>query len=439
MRERSSLKSGGELSRRRVLKGAGAAAIALTAPAFLPAAMSASPAETVVTGHVGIGGRGGTLLGWVLGHAGFRVGAVCEVDAQRREVARKRSGDQVFSTGDFRRVLDRGDIDAVVVATPDHWHAGVTIAACRAGKDVYVEKPSSHNVAGGRAMVQAARDHSRVVQVGIHHRSSPYNREISRIIRGGRIGKIHAVKCWMWENPRKPRTAVRSAPEHLDWDFWLGPAPKVGYHPDRVHFNFRWCRDYAGGYMTDWGVHMFNIVTCAMNVDHMGPDSVEATGEFASDNLYDFPMKMQARWKYSDPDFELSWIQPSAGGDLLPEQRYAMNFYGEDGELRAGFGLGLQKFYRDGKEAPLPREGKSVEVPESPGHLQNWLDCIRSRELPIADIEIGHRTTLTCLLANIALFSGKKRLGWNWRDEKFVDDPAADEWLSRTPREGWGS
>jgi predicted dehydrogenase len=431
------LTSGGSRlrSRRDFLRAAGGATAIVAAPAFLTSALSASPNEAVVTGHIGVGGRGSSLLDMCRGHAGIRIAAVCDVDRRHAAEAKAKVGGSAELSGDYRRILERDDIDAVVIATPDHWHCPITIAACRAKKDVYVEKPLSQNVAEGRAAVEAAREHGRVVQVGINHRSASYNREIARIIRGGRIGKIREVRNWMWTNPRKPRTAPIAAPEDLDWDFWLGPTPEVAYHPERSHYNFRWCRDYAGGYMTDWGVHMFNVVTCAMDVDHKGPDTVEASGEFAPDNLYDFPMKMEARWEYSDPDFVLAWTQPSENGAVLPGQKYAMTFVGEDGELRTGFGDEMYKFYRDGKEEPLPREGRSVDVPESPGHLQNWLDCIRTRERPIADVEIGHRTTLTCLIANIALFSGAGKLRWDWRNERFLYNATANEWLGRESRE----
>ena len=433
-RKQSRVTPPGALSRRTVLRRGAALGIAL--PSFLPTFLRASPAESIATAHVGVGGRGGSLLGGAMGNSGTRVAAVCDVDAQRLAAAKKRVGGEVEGNGDYRPLLDRKDIDAVVIATPDHWHAGVTISACQAGKDVYVEKPASHNVAEGRAMVKAARQHERVVQVGTHHRSASYTREIARIVRGGRIGRVRAVRMWMWENLKAARTPVRAPPKHLDWNRWLGPAPVVGYHPERVHFNFRWCRDYAGGYMTDWGVHMMSVITMAMDIDHQGPTSVEASGQYAPDNLYDFPMRMEARWEFADPDFELTWTQPSEGGDVLPGARYAMNFYGEDGELRCGFGPGLHKFYRDGKEAPLPREGRSVDVPESAGHFENWLDCVRTRGRPIADIEIGHRLTATCLLANIALFSGERgRLRWDWKKERFVDNDAANAWLGRSERE----
>jgi len=235
----------------------------------------------------------------------------------------------------------------------------------------------------------------------------------------------------MWANPVKEPTSPTAPPERLDWDRWLGPAPKVPYHPERVHFHFRWCRDYAGGYLTDWGVHMLNVVTLAMDVDGQGPETVEARGTFAPRNLYDFPVSMEARWEFRDPDFTLTWIQPSKGGDIVPGQDYGMTFYGEAGQLRTFFGG--HKFFVENQEAPVPTGGRTVEVPRSPGHFRNWLDSIRTRKPPIADVHVGHRTTSICQLGNIALFTGRK-LRWDWRDERFIGDSEADRLLSRENR-----
>ena len=419
------------LSRRGFLSRS-AALVAL--PSFIPRLVSASPAERLVVGHVGIGGRGGSLLGMTRGNAQVEVGALCDVDQGHLGRARKAAGGNPQQAADYRRVLDNKALDGVVVAAPDHWHATMTIAACRAGKHVYCEKPLSHNIAEGRRAVRAARKYDRVVQVGINHRSTEYVRHIVRLVRGGAIGKVHAVKNWMWTNKLVKRTpAPGKIPATLDYDSWLGPAPEAAYHPARVHYNFRWCSDYAGGYMTDWGGHMFNVVTFAMGVDHKGPESVEAQGTYAKDNIYDFPVSMKARWEFKDPDFTLTWDQPEEGGDVLPGERYGMTFYGEDGELRTGFGNGKCKFFRDGKEAPLPREPASVDVPGSPGHMQNWIDSIRKSELPIADVEIGHRTTSLCLLGNIALRVGRW-LRWDWHSERFFADPEADALLGRKAR-----
>ena len=199
-----------------------------------------------------------------------------------------------------------------------------------------------------------------------------------------------------------------------------------------MHFNFRWCRDYAGGYMTDWGVHMLNVITFAMDIDRKGPDRVAATGVYAPNNLYDFPLSMRAHWDFKDPDFTLEWIQPSQGGDILPGEKYGMTFYGEAGQLRTGFGA--YKFYQDGKEAALPEGGRAVDIPRSPGHFKNWLDSMRSRQLPIADVEIGHRTTSLCQLGNIALWTARE-LRWDWREERFIDDSEANRYLFREYRE----
>ncbi len=386
------------------------------------------PSERVLVAHVGVGGRGTSLLRQTQRNAGSEVVAVCDVDQQRLHKAHALCWRGALATADYRRLLDLKDVDAIVIATPDHWHAAIATAACAAGKDVYVEKPLCTFLSEGRDMVAAARKHDRVVQVGIHHRSHPKMHEITRIVRSGRIGKVHTVKSWMWENPFKPRTPPIEPPAHLDFATWLGPAPVVPYHPERVHFKFRWCRDYAGGYMTDWGVHMLNVVTHAMDIDTKGPDAVAAEGEYEQENLYDFPKSMEARWQFSDPDFAMTWTQPSEGGDIAADRNYGMNFYGEAGVLKTWFHD--YEFFVDGQKADLPSAAREEDLPPSPGHFQNFLDCVRSRERPIADVEIGHRTTSLCQLANIALDLGRE-LRWDWRAEKFIDDPAASGLLAR--------
>ena len=420
-------------TRRRFLRQGLAAGALITAPALLPG--GALPSKRFQIAHIGVGGRGSFLLGQLLKTADVDVVAICEVDRARLEKARGRTEKKADAVVDYRSILDRKDVDAVVVAPPDHWHPLITIDACASGKDVYVEKPLGTFVAEGRAMVTAARKHGRVVQMGVHHRSARYIRDIVEIIRSGRIGRVTAVKTWMWDNLFKERTPPTTAPPQLDYDRWLGPAPKVPYHADRVHFNFRWCSDYAGGYMTDWGVHMMDVVACAMNIDHKGPVSVDARGEFYTDNLYDFPRTMEARWEFRDPDFSLTWSQPGNDGDILPGTKYGMTFYGEAGQLRTKFGG--HEFWIDGKKAELPGPARSVDIPVSPGHFRNFLDSITTRERPIADVEIGHRTTSLCQLGNISLFAGRA-LRWDWKAEEFLDDALANGMLSRANRAPYG-
>jgi predicted dehydrogenase len=389
------------------------------------------PSRRIRIAHVGIGGRGSGLLQQSLGTPDVQVVGLSDVDSDHLAGAQGAAGKEAQAAADYRVLLDRKDVDAVVVATPDHWHALVTLDTCAAGKDVYVEKPLCTFLAEGRTMVEAARKHGRMVQVGINHRSEKYVRDIVEIVRSGRIGKVREVKCWMWENPVKEPTPPVAPPPNLDWDRWLGPAPRVDYHPDRVHFNFRWCRDYAGGYLTDWGAHMLNVVTFAMDIDQKGPQTVQASGTLAAKNLYDFPLTMEARWEFRDPDFTLHWIQPTKGGDVVPGQKYGMTFYGEAGQLRTFFGG--HAFFADGKQAPVPAGGRAVQVPESPGHFRNWLDSIQSRKLPLADVEVGHRTTSLCQLGNIALFTGRK-LSWDFQAERFQGDAEADRLLAREYR-----
>ncbi len=421
-------------TRRTFIKSSlGTGASLIAAPSIF-AGGSILPSERFRVGHIGIGGRGGSLLRQSVGTKDVDVIALCEVDqnhlARAKGIAKKKTD----TYGDHRKVLDRKDIDAVVIATPDHWHGVITIDACNAGKDVYVEKPVSTYLSEGRAMVEAARKNKRMVQVGIHHRSAPYVREIVEIIRSGRIGKVHTIKNWMWDNKFTKKTPPQAPPTHLDYDRWLGPAKKVPYHPLRTHFNFRWCRDYAGGYMTDWGVHMLNIITYAMDIDHMGPVSVEATADYRSDNLYDFPAKMHATWEFKDPDFKMEWIQPSKDGDLIPGQKYAMNFHGEKGELRTLFSHQKQ-FLVNGKIEKLPEPEREVDIFKSPGHFRNFLNSIKSRKLPHADVEVGHRTNSICLLGNIAMWAGDGKLEWDWKKEKFTNHKKANELLSPNYRE----
>jgi predicted dehydrogenase len=392
----------------------------------LGAADATPPSDRLTIGVIGVGGRGGSLLHEALGNPNVQVRAVCDVDAQHLANAAAIAGAGVDAYADYRKIIERNDIDAVVVAAPDHWHALITIDACAAKKDVYCEKPLSTYIPEGRAMVAAARKYSRIVQVGTHHRSASYAREIAEIVRSGRIGKVRAVKTWMWANPVKEPTPPTAPPPNLDYDRWLGPARPVPYHADRVHFNFRWCRDYAGGYTTDWGVHMLSMINFALDVETKWPSTVVAQGTFAERNLWDFPLTMNAEWEFEDPKWTLTWTQPADGGDMATGQNHAMTYYGEAGELRTFFGG--WEFFRDGKKADLPPAPQPVTIPQSPGQFQNWIDSVRSRRLPLSDVEIGHRMTSTCLLGNIALWAGRK-LRWDGRAEKFIDDAEADKLL----------
>lgn len=399
------------------------------------AAGGVSANDTIRIGHIGMGGRGMSLLSMTSHMDGVRVTAVCDVDAARREAASKSCGAQGHN--DFRQVLDRKDVDAVVIATPDHWHAIPTIRACEALKDVYVEKPLSHTYVEGRAMVAAARGYGRMVQTGINHRSEDGMREACEIVRSKRVGRIHTVVTWVWSNPVTPPEPHVEPPPGLDWEFWLGPAPKVPYTPKRCHFHFRWFRDYGGGYMTDWGAHMLNPVTWAMDIDLRGPVRVSGSEKLAENNLFEFPIQTEVRWEFKDPDFTLIWRQPGKG-DEEPGADYGMKFYGTDGEVHTFFSG--WKVYRNGKHvADEPKPGTQpgdVALQRSPGHVEDWIRSIRTRVPPIADVEIGHRTTGLCHLGNIAGQLGRT-LEFDWRRERFVGDREANRMLDKPYRAPW--
>lgn len=413
------------LSRRRFLRTGSAA---LAAPYFVPRRALAAgdknaPSDRVVAALIGCGGRGMGLLG-VHNDPRCTIAAVCDVDQNRAAAAQARiGGGQAYS--DFRRILDRPDIDAVLIGTPDHWHAAITVMACQAGKDVYCEKPLCRSIQEGRKMVDAARRYERVVQMGTQYRSIARSREACEWIRNGRLGKVNTVRLSHPANRTHPCEPGQTPPANLDWDMWLGPAPWAPYHPLRCHFSFRWFLDYGGGAIADNGVHMFSVVSWAMGADATGPVTIEATGREVPDNIYDVPVDLRVRYEFSDPKFEAIWEQPGSGNLNL-------DFVGEQATLS-----GFWDFKVTSGEADLsPTRADEVQLEHSENHAGNWFDCIASRRRPVMDVEIGHRTTCWSHLGNIAYLLGRK-LQWDPAAERFVDDEQADRLLHVPYRAPW--
>ncbi len=413
------------VSRRRFV---GRSAAALAAPLILPSrvlglAGQAPPSQTVIAALIGCGGRGGSLLGM---HSipGCSIVAVCDVDRQRMEGAQKRVG-AGMAFQDFRRVLDRGDIDAVIIAAPDHWHAPITVMACQAGKDVYCEKPLCRSVVEGRRMVQAARRHGRIVQMGTQYRSIARTRQACEWVRNGRLGRVHTVKLTHAPNPTHPIEPAQPVPANLDYDLWLGPAPWAPYHPKRCHFSFRFFMDYGGGFIADNGVHMFSVVSWAMGADQTGPVSVQATGTSAGNSLYTVPVELRAEFEFADPPWRMIWEQaPGAGLNL--------EFVGSGATLS-----GFWDFRVTAGEADLsPTRGSELHLEQSLDHSRNWLECIATRERPVMDVETGHRVTTWSHLGNIAWRLGRK-LRWDPKTELFIGDEEANRLLHRSYRAPW--
>ena len=421
------------LSRRRFLENTGAG---LILPYFIPTGALGAPgrlpaSDRVVAALIGCGGRGTGLLG-IHEDPGCTIAAVCDVDRQRLAAAKKRIG-ECDAYQDFRPILDRKDIDAVLIATPDHWHAPLAVMACQAGKDVYCEKPLCRTVYEGRKMVEAARRYDRVVQMGTQYRSIARSREACEWVRNGRLGKVHTVRLSHPCNRTHPREPGRQPPPNLDWDLWLGPAPWAEYHPLRCHFSFRWFMDYGGGSVADNGVHMFSVVSWAMGADHTGPVTIEGTGRPRANNIFDVPVEMSVRYEFADPPFVMSWEQP--GVELRSPRldgRLNVDFIGSQATLS-----GFWDFKVTQGQADLsPTRTDELHLQRSDSHSGNWLRCIATRRRPVMDVEIGHRVTCWSHLGNIAYSLGRK-LRWDPASERFLDDDQANRMLHAPYREPW--
>jgi predicted dehydrogenase len=418
-------------TRRRFLRRAASSAAALSLPAIFPRGILGqnAPSERIVTGHIGVGGMGTGHLGFFKDYAG----GICDVDERHRQNAARVIGRYVPLYNDFRQLLDQKDIDAVVIATPDHWHGVMAVMACEAGKDVYVQKPASSTIEEGRAMVNAAERCGRVVQVGSQGRSTQAAWKASAFIRNGKIGRVRKVTCWHYPNPVGGHKPDSDPPPGLDWDLWVGPNRWVPYNEDRVHFNFRWMLDFGGGQIRDRGAHVFSVCSFIMGVDYSGPVSVEATGKPPEKGLWDCPTDMELRFEFKNPDWTLTWSQPG------PEEfqriyGFGAKYWGDDGTLLVRGGDG-GTFTEDKAMEYEPPAGGYVPY-RSPGHEQDWVDCIRSRQKPIMHIESGHRVASLCVLGNIAYRLGRK-LHWDPVAERFLGDEEANRMLGKPYRSPW--
>jgi predicted dehydrogenase len=376
--------------------------------------------------------------------------ALCDVDDEQSARARAsvaKEFDQTVDvvTRDFRRVLDRQDVDAVIVGTPDHWHALPTVMACEAGKDVYVEKPLSLSIGEGRVMVDVARRHNRVVQMGTQQRSAAHYADAIEYVKSGQLGKIRLVKTWAYQDwmGNIPRVPDAAPPASVDYDLWLGPAPKRPFNRNRFHFNFRWYYDYSGGLMTDWGAHMIDIANWGMGV-RAPSAAVSVGGKFGfPDDAEETPDTQQALWELDG--FSMVWEHATAIGQGPYARDHGVAFHGNNGVLvvdRGGWEVfpetvtdtskGWKKTYRMAGE---PRRG-SGNRDYHQAHVQNFLECMDSRKPPRSDVEIGHHSMIACHLGNMA-FRLKRRVNWDVAAERVVDDAEAQAMVMTPYREPW--
>ncbi len=432
----------GALTRRRFL---GASAAALGAFQLLPSGVLGEPGrpganQKFVVAHIGVGGMGMTHLANMLRFqkdGKVRIAAVCDADENQTEAAVQNAGGKVDACRDYRRILQRKDIDAVLIATPDHWHAVQTVHACQSGKHVYVEKPSSVTVREGQAMVAAARGNNVAVQVGAQARTAKGGWHTCRAIRNGIVGKVHKVTCWHYANPVDDKPLPDSAPpDGLDWDLWQGPLPwrpfNRRYHPG----NFRWVLESGGGQIRDRGAHQFSTILWCMDADQQTSFTVEARGVAPLKGLWDCPVDMEVVYQFKNPDWTLVWGQP---GEKVGKTEFGNVFWGEHGHLILEWEGGYRPANPEAINFKLPPGGQ--EVPRTDeyedfnmNHKADWFKAIREgHNRPAVDIEIAHRTATLCNLGNISYLLGRK-LVWDGDKQEVVGDPQANRFLSRPQR-----
>lgn len=395
--------------------------------------------EKLVIGAIGVGGMGrGNLMGF-LDHPNVECVAVCDVDSGHMAEAAKnvqdKTGTRPREIKDFRKLLENKDIDAVLIGTPDHWHALPFIEACMAGKDVFVEKPISHDIVEGRMMANAARRYKRVAQVNTWQRSTQHFIDAIDYVRSGKLGTITIVRSWKTDNARMGRRGPEKPPAELDYDFWVGPAAFVPYKPNNCHYNFRWYFNTAGGMCGDWGVHMMDIALLGMSRDDHDlpmPQRISAVGGklAAPDDDRTTPDTHIAIYQY--PDWVLHWEAHAGNYGVDGGGDHGTEFIGSSGRLLVDRG-GWRVWDNDGKE--LPKEGSPRRVAD---HIGNFIECVKTRELPRSDIFSMHQTTTVCHLANLA-YLAKDTIEWDAAAEKVTNNKAAMDLLPyrRPYRKPW--
>jgi myo-inositol 2-dehydrogenase / D-chiro-inositol 1-dehydrogenase len=430
------MKTPNHLTRRAFLKQSTAAvttalAAPLLSPSFLFGAAGVAPGNRITIGFIGTGSHGtGWNLPRYLKQPDARVLVVCDVDRDHMEFAKDKV-DELYQnkdcamTPDFREVLARPDIDAVMISTPDHWHTLISLMALRAGKDVQCEKPTL-TITEGKVLIAAVRKRQRVFQTSTEDRSLPMYHRMAELVRNGRIGKLQKIEVIL---PRQPTTPGKPAPQpvppELDYEMWLGPAPYAPYTKDRVHFNFRWIWDYSGGIICDWGAHLFDTAQWGNDTEHSGPVEVEGTGTFWEGGLYNTVKDYNVTYRYANG--VVMTCQPG---------NPSIKFIGADGWVG-------NRGWRGALEASSPDILNSVIGPNEihlytnpEGEHRDFLDCFKSRKDPYFPVEIGHRVASVCHLANIAIKLGRK-LKWDPKNERFLGDDSANAMLSREMRAPW--
>ncbi len=436
----------GDLSRRSFLKTSTALSAAVAFPAIIPSsALGAdghvAPSNRIVMGAIGTGSRGtGNTMNFAQ-RKDVQIVAVCDVDKVNLDAAKKKIDGKYKNTDcqtycDYRELIGRGDLDAVTIATPDHWHALLAVAAANAGLDIFGEKPLARSIKEGRAICDAVQKHGRIWQTGSWQRSKAEFRFACELVRNGRIGKVRRAEVGLPTGKATGLVPELPVPDTLDWNSWLGPAPWAPYRDfagtsdrrrpgARCHWNWRWILDYSGGQLTDWAGHHIDIAHWGLGFDHTGPVQIEGKGDYPTDGLWTTPMTYKFNCKYANG------IDMTVANDKQVQR--GATWYGDQGWIRVSRGI-------------LEAEPKSlldevigsgeIRLYESNDHYQNFIDCVKTRKQTITPVEVAQRSISVGLLGEIAMLTGRK-IKWNPEKEEIRRDPSASALLGRSYREPW--
>lgn len=366
--------------------------------------------------------------------------ALCDVDREILEKTNDKFGGKSDLYEDYRDLLTRDDLDVVTIGTPDHWHTKILIDACRAGKDVYCEKPLTLTIDEGKQIRRVVQETQRVVQVGSWQRSDHRFRLACEMVRSGRIGALKKVTVVLGKNVAGGPFASVPVPTQLNWNLWQGQTPDVPYIPERCHYTFRWWQEYSGGQMTDWGAHHVDIALWGIGRERSGPTEISGVAKYPDvRNGYNVPIDFEVRYVFDD----------GLVVEVADHGRNGVMFEGEAGRIFVNRENLAGKPVDELASAPLPREDyrlyphDNLERPPRQGkleaivnHMGNFYDCLLSRQTPISDVETQHRSVSACHLANIAMKLGRT-VHWNPETEQFVNDREADQLLIRPQRAGF--
>lgn len=425
------------MNRRHFLKSSAAASVVYSSLPFYSAIRNTQKVRIAL---IGCGWWGMNILREAIAAQGIKVVGLCDVDRSARDKTaaevKSLNGDTPKLYNDYREMLQREKPQIVIVATPDHWHALTAIAAIKQGADVYIEKPISHTVYEGLAIVQAARKHGRIVQVGTHRRISPHNISGMEFLRSGKVGKISQVSCFVnYGGGPGEKVPDQETPEGLDWDLWCGPAPLSAFNPKIHPKGFRQFMDYANGTIGDWGIHWFDQVLWWTEEKY--PKSVYATGgRFVKQDNTDAPDTLVANFEFES--FTLNWENRLCAPNTTSQSNIGCYFYGTEGTFHMGWRDGWTFYPRKEGETPIHVEPQ-LNQPDGQNIRELWADflaCIESRQHPVCDIEIGYRSTNVSLLAVMSYKLGRS-IRWDGEKNQVIGDPEAGKLLRREYRGDW--